>query len=557
MRLLLLANKGVPGTNFLFEAESNFTPTRFLRIGAGAEPATYINGTAENPIKFSSYSYTGTSTRKPNFQLIKMAVSADWLWDSTMNMWYWEHFSGYAGSVTDWGSYPLVLVNDRMCLVTLAASPTFQRGQTPIAEYEAATTWTGDGNPGRLYVYTPNATSNPATNPTNYYGAGNIKAASSAISIFQFSRCGSYVTVENLQCNDSCALSNIFLDNFGSAHITNWTIQNCYADRTACFSLMQFPNNATYYGQNISILNNTIKRQPGPAIQGAATNFLIKGNKFLGANYARNDGGAIYCSGPATNMSGIIEDNYFWDCRYESALTNGPKWAHGDMASDGCAIYLETTTQNVLVRRNIVDECHLACQDNAGSNHIWHANLIINCDRFIKITDQGNRAQFYSGSVVTVTSNTVVGATLNRINNKTTRDVIVCMKGTPAASWYTYIFYNNIITGSGTTASTQGWAWAVEANTTFTASNNSVYGLFGVKSDIGSHANPATPPATITANPLLRANGTIAYNSPVIAAGIISATIGSEDIDRDLYKSPPTIGAFEYTPFNGIKQYIG
>lgn len=111
LRELLLANKGIPGTNFLFEAESTFTPSRYVRIGVGSEPATYINGTAINPIKFSSYSYDGTSTRKPHFQLIKTAVSSDWIWDDELKLWYWNSVEGYGSTTTTWGSYPLVLID--------------------------------------------------------------------------------------------------------------------------------------------------------------------------------------------------------------------------------------------------------------------------------------------------------------------------------------------------------------------------------------------------------------------------------------------------------------
>lgn len=554
LRVLLLDNKGVPGTNFLFEAESNFYPERYLRIGVGSEPATYINGTEEDPIKFSSYSYTGTSTRKPHFQLIKTAVATDWKWDGEIKLWYWENNEGYGSTTTTWGSYPLVLIDGEMCLITLAASPTFQRGQTPNGPLEAASWWMTSGVPGRLYVWAPNASNDPATNPTNHYGAGKVKAASSQYSIFQFGRCGSYVTVENLETFDSGPLTNIFADEYATTHITDWTVKNCVARRSAGFSFMQFPDVPEFHGVNISYLNNTIYAQTGPAIQGVADNMLIKGNRFIGANYARNDGGAYYSGVHSPTMYGSIEDNYFYDCRYESALTSGDQWPGGGMGSDGTAVYLEVGAHDIDVKRNIFEECYLACQDNSGGNNVWRSNLIRNCDRFIKVTDQRRANQILGPSVISFYNNTAVGMTLNRIMQKTSRDIIQCAKGLDISSNYTYRFFNNVLIGEGT-ALTEGWAWAIEPGSNFEAFNNSVFNVYGVKGNVYSHADPVIPPGTITSDPFVKLDGTLDPESPLIKAGLKN---NYTNLDCKLFKyaDPPTIGAYEYNPFGAATGMI-
>jgi hypothetical protein len=549
IRTKLLTGTVAAGDSFLFEAESHFYPTRYLRIGSGLEPVTYINGTNGNPITFDKYDYSVATDKKPTFTLNHRPVSSDWQWDASKGLWYWTYPQAYESNSLTWGAYPRVTIGGQLCQVVRFESATFIRGNDPAGPLEVCA-WQVS-TPGRLYVWTPNASSNPITNPSNVYG-DTIVAAGTGLAIFQFNRCGSYVKVHNLVAKESGVLVSPYNDSSGATDVISMTVENCEAYDCGSFIVA----NAVDSVKNIDglkILNNKVYRCVGGAFMGGSKNLLIKGNHLEGMNLGRSDGGGFYITGAYSGYGGYIEDNTITDARYET----------GGCITDGCAIYLEAGSIGITVRRNAIYNCPVAVQDNSGKgSHLWHSNLIYNCDKVALISDQMGLAT--SPITVKFYNNTCFNITLNSLYPPmpTARfAAISCRRSSQPAANYTYDFKNNIIVGSGTTSSTAGFGFLIESGTTFTCTTNQVVGFSVVKADEYSFANPTTPATTVTTNPNLKPNGRLPINSTAINAGT-NTTLSLSDKDNSLFKvaypSVPSIGCYEYYPLNnGYSGYTG
>lgn len=541
IRTKLLTGTVAAGDNFLFEADSHFKPTRYLRIGSGLEAITYINGTNGNPITFDKYDYVGTTNKKPGFTLNHRPTVNDWQWDASKNLWYWTYPQAYESNSLTWGAYPRVTIGGQLCQVVRFESATFIRGNDPSGPLEVYA-WQVS-TPGRLYVWTPEATSNPATNPSNYYG-DTIVAAGTALGIFQFNRCGSYVNVRNLVAKESGALISPYNDSSGAADVLNMTVENCEAYDCGTFVVC----NAVDSVKNIDgfkMLNNKIYRCVGGSFMGGSKNLLIKGNYLEGMNWGRSDGGGFYITGSYPGYGGVIEDNTISDARYET----------GGCTTDGCGIYLEAGSIGITVRRNTIYSCPVAGQDNSGSaTHFWHSNFIYNCDKAIMFTDQDNVAatpttfRFYNNTLLNISMNSIYPTM------PTARfGAISCRKGSSSpAGNYTYDFKNNIIIGTGT-ATTSGYGVLVEPGANLTFTTNQVLGFLAVKADEYSFANPTTPATTVVTNPNVKADGRLPPTSTAISAGTNTA-LSLMDRDNSLFKTAypfvPSIGCFEYYSMN-------
>ena len=544
IRAKLLTGSVGPGDKFLFEANSHFYPKRYLRIGSGVEPSTYINGNSSNPILFGKYDYNVKTNKKPKFTLNHTPKSSDWQWDATKNLWYWTYPQAYESNTLTWGHYPRVTINGKLCQVVRFESATFTRGVDPAGNLQVSVSQTT--TPGRLYIWTPNASSNPSTNPTNVYGEGNIIAAGTGLAIFQFNRCGSYVNIKNLVSTESGTLASPYNDASGTADIETFIVQDCESYDSGTFVVSGMVDNGKNIN-NLKLINNKIVRCVGGSFQGGSKNLLIKGNYLEGMNLGRSDGGGFYLTGAHTGFGGLIEDNTIVDAKYET----------GGCTTDGCAIYVETGTIGITVRRNVVANSPLALQDNSGkSSNMWHSNLIINCDKIITITDQGSLATTLTKTRFYHNTGINIGMNVNYPGMPTARfAAIACRKGSSRpASNYEYDIKNNIILGSGV-AATQGYGILIEPGAVFTQATNLISGFSVVKADEYSFANAITPPGTIMTNPNLLGSGRLSAGSSAIGVGTDTGLLLS-DMDNSLFKvsapNKPSIGCFEFYPLNEL-----
>ncbi len=547
VRAKLLTGTVQAGDMFLFEGESEFKPTRYLRIGSGFETSTYINGTSNNPIIFGKYDYGVRTNKKPTFELNYRPKVSDWKWDAVKGLWYWEHPAAYESNNLTWGHYPMVTLGGKLCQVTKFESATFTRGYDPATYHEVSVYQIT--TPGRLYMWTPNASANPATNPSSVYG-DTIVASSNATAIFQFNRCGSYIKVDNLVAKKSGALVSPYNDASSTGDVVSFTVQNCESYDCGNLVVAGMVDSVKNI-DGLKILNNKAYSCVGGAFHGGSKNLLFKGNYVRSVNLGRSDGGGVYIVGGYPGYGGYIEDNIFIDAKYET----------GGCTTDGCGIYLETGTIGMTVRRNTIANSPLALQDNTGNgSNLWHSNLIINCDKVINISDQDNKAispitiRFYHNTAINCGMNalypTMPGARFTAIS---------CRKGpTRPASNYTYDMRNNILMGVGT-AVNSGYGVLTESGSSLTMLNNIVVGFKSVKADEYSFANPVTPATTITVDPNLSESGRLKPGSPAINTGANTGLILT-DRDNSLFKinQPfnPSIGCFEYYPANNLLENL-
>lgn len=511
-----------------------------MRIGSGLEPVTYINGTQGSRITFDKYDFSAasSSSQRPEFQLFHVAKSSDWVWDAAKNLWYWPYPQAYEVNNLTWGAYPRVTIDGQLCQVVRFESATFIRGNEPSGPLEVCA-WQVS-TPGRLYLWTPNASSDPSTNPTAYYGS-RIFASSTSVAIFQFNRCGSYVDFKNLSARNSGALVSPYNDSSSAGDITSFAVQYCHVSDCGTMVVSNMVD-STKNIDGLTIANNTAENLVGGAFMGGAKNLLIKGNTIKGVNLGRSDGGAFYLVGSYPGMGGIVEDNVISDARYET----------GGCLSDGCAIYAEAGSLNLVIRRNEIFNSPLAMQDNSGRNNTWYANYIHDCDKGITITDQSNLAS--TPSNIKVYQNTFQNIGMNKLYKAMPAArfaAIACRKGTPAASNYTWEFVNNVLLGDHTSL-TSGYGLLVETGTNLVTLNNAVSGFGGgVKADEYSKANVTTPATTITQAPQLKSDGTLSAASPCRNAGNKHGNIWL-DKNKCTYKmtinEAPSVGAFEYEP---------
>lgn len=106
-----------------------------------------------------------------------------------------------------------------------------------------------------------------------------------------------------------------------------------------------------------------------------STNLNIHDNNLSFGCLSESTGG-IYLMG-ATNS--VIEHNRI------SSNVFGVYWPW-----DGGSIYMERGSQNNIIRRNTISDCHLALQDNSGCHNIWEQNTLVNCEYSIDVTDAAN-----------------------------------------------------------------------------------------------------------------------------------------------------------------------
>lgn len=526
-RTVAVAGGIAAGSNVLLESSSVFSESRYLRFGTGT--TELLNGTATARTTIGKYDYSSQYSGKPRLNWVVTPVSGDWVFDATFGLWYISPTIHYSNNNQQWGGHPRVTINGRLCPIVRYQSASFTRGSLPSQDYEVFSYEATQ--PGRLYVYSP-----AGQNPSAYYGAGAIKASSTQRGIFSFSRCGSYLTIQDLELYESGKLVTIYNDNVGLVDVDGFTLRNTSGGNVGV--LADFTTlDATRLITGLRIEGNQIVGAGGYGLHlaGSFRNVRIRNNRHVDGNLARSDGGGVYMQ---TNSSLVTEDVEISDNYYErmAANTKGSE-------SDGCGVYLESRTSTVRVLRNVVKDSYMAFQDNSGKGNTWAGNVAMNCDRLIKISDADNNC--VGGQTSKIWNNTAY-LRGNYWQTYSTNDVgMMALKGASvAANLYTYDVRNNVLLMSkADPARANATAFAIESGTTFNQSNNAVFGWDKQRTQPGATTELGLSGA-ITSDPLLSAVGRPLAGSPLIGAGINLGPMLDASCKR--FKRTPSIGAYEY-----------
>jgi hypothetical protein len=514
------------GSNVLLESSSVFAESRYLRFGTGT--SELLNGTAAARTTIGKYDYSSQYSGHPRVSYVVTPVSGDWTFDGTFGLWYINPPIHYANNNQQWGGHPRVTINGRLCPIVRYQSSSFTRGNLPAQDYEVFTYEATQ--PGRLYVYSP-----VGVNPSDYYGAGSIKASSTQRGVFSFSRCGSYLTIQDIELFESGKLATIYSDATSLGDIIGFQLLNNVGTRIGVLADFTSLDGAKKISQ-LDVSGNRIQSAAGYGfhLSGYFDVARIRSNWHSGGNLARSDGGAVYIQGDsAAAMTGVVvSDNYY---EFMAANTKGSE-------SDGCAIYCEVRSANVKIERNTIKDCHWALQDNSGRSNTWVSNLAINCDKLIKISDANNLNA--GGETTKVYGNTAI---LRGNYWQTYGSVdygVQAMKGpSVAAANYTFDLKNNVMMMEKADATRpNATAFGIESGATLIQSGNAFYGWDKLRTIVGGTTELGLSGA-ITSDPLLSSAYRPLPGSPLIGAGTHLGYV--RDLDGKQRPNPPSIGAYD------------
>lgn len=516
-----------PGSDVLLESSSIFNENRYLRFGTGT--SELLNGTVNARTTIGKYDYSSQYSGLPRVSWVITPQSSDWVFDPSFGLWYLPRTIQYSNNNQQWGGHPRVTINGRLCSIVRYQSGSFTRGNPPTEDYEVFVYEASQ--PGRLYLYSPTN-----INPSDYYGAESIKASPTQFGIFAFIRCGSYVTIKEIELYESGKLVSLYSDTTSIGDTVGFCLQNTVGTKIGVLADFTSINSGKLI-RDLNVTNNQLVDVTGLGLHlsGYFNNALVSSNIHIGGNLGRTDGGAVYIQGGVDGVMSnvVISDNYY---ERMNANVKGSE-------SDGCAVYCEIRSNGVLITRNIVKDSYMAFQDNSGRNNTWVSNVALNCDSFMKVTDADNLA--VPGQRTRILNNTAL-LRGNYWQSYSTRDYGMRLMNGPgvATSSYTFEVKNNVLVLDKTDSPRPNTtAIADVSGATLDQSNNAIYGWDNTRTRVGLLTELGLP-GVLRDNPLLASTGELKSVSPLIGAG---TNLGIyQDYNGNSFKRKPSIGAFEY-----------
>lgn len=345
----LAAQAAGPGDQFLLANDSHWTYDIATRV---VFPVTWT-GTESNPVVVDQYIADSTKTTKPTITWSRELQEADWTYDAPNNAWVYT-------APFNIGAYCMVRLNDTWDASLIDGT------QLPLASVSGRYSQSNT----TFYLYAPST-----TNPTKYYGKVVLGLCDTGF--FTVSTGRGFVTIKNLNwVNGGCM---VLL--YNSTTTPNGVlVESCTANTTSHW-LASVADNASA-GNVFIVRNNTVTNWGSTAIHPYNTGsnshkqVEIYGNKIHDGmhNYSQ---GALYIQSNC-RVAGLIYNNVLSNARFGSR----------DKTADGCAIYCETSSNNMRVFQNIVYNCHVALQDNSGRRNYWYSNLVFDCKSAMKISDE-------------------------------------------------------------------------------------------------------------------------------------------------------------------------
>lgn len=493
----------LPGDEFLLADDSYWYYDLANNITI---PVTWT-GSRNNPVVIGKYSPVSLhyNTQGPTIEWNRKIKPSEWVYSAPNNAWTFTA----PGTV---GFY---------CLLRLANtwSGSLIDAGLPLSSVDGRFHASGS----TLYLYAPSN-----INPTDYYGEVLLSTNNG---FFITSSGRGFVRYEDLYFKN---MSTGVLGFSSTAADTGVTILRCKGDTVS--ALFRGATSGTLGQLYFKVQECEIKNWGSVVVDlftASSEGFkelVVEKNKFLDGGHLYSQG-AVYTKVTSTGLVGHIRDNYINTARYGTR----------DKTSDGCGIYCEVGANNIWVYRNVLENCHLALQDNSGRSNKFFSNLALNCFSLLKVTDQNGIGALN----IEVNNNTL-------IHNSNIRATFGF--GTPdcgirlfveAGTINSVTINNNIIyKPNNQAAETAGILTARITPAVSDYSNNAVYNYQYVARREFSPFTVETTPNSITTNPLINFNGSLQNNSPAIGAGVFNDYF--RDVLRKQFYNPPSIGAIEY-----------
>lgn len=257
-------------------------------------------------------------------------------------------------------------------------------------------------------------------------------------------------------------------------------------------------------------------------------------NRIINGGYGQSQG-AIYLQARSPGQIVRVHNNYIYGA---IRGTLGKPY-------DGCAIYTETGSDNVLVYQNTIENCYLAFIDNSGRTTRWFSNLLLNCHSAMWTDDDLNiglrQHYFYNNTCLVGNTNLQPAAGLP-LDNYGWIDVI----GVGSAG--NLYIVNNVFYALTSYLAPDAAIRLPNIGYTGTIEDNAIYNF---SAEAKLNYTPFTPvviSGTITADPLIsRTSGEIIdSSSPIKWAGTQLNVM--KDVLGHQFHFPPSMGAVEYSP---------
>jgi len=349
-----------PGDAFLLADDSLWRLNPTQRV----VPPTTWTGIQKNPVVIGKYSPSSQSIgQRPLIIMNAETVPADWTYDAALNGWKYL--------------YPTAHINNAALLLladSWLASATDNNSDTAVESVD-----------GRYKARTDNQTlvlfAPAGTNPVDYYG--KVVVGAQAGGAFSLSSGRRAITVRGLEffetgCGVSCYSS--------TADPAVFVIEDCRMRRGCLATLVGASggnlrawvrhNEVTDFGSIGLQVNST-----GGA--GIAHAELAQNKVSDGVRQWAQAGIYLQCRNAAREAICFVHHNEVSHCR----------WGTQDKAYDGCGIYLETGADGCMVFANEIHDCFTALQDNSGRRNFITGNVVRDCRRGIRITDENNNNQ--------------------------------------------------------------------------------------------------------------------------------------------------------------------
>ncbi|CAN7260487.1 hypothetical protein [Duganella sp. LjRoot269] len=322
-----------------------------------------VNGTASSRIYLTNYDPGGVPDTLPKIRYRFKPAATDWVWDASRAAWYFAHPHGRKFN------YAYVRFNDDSWGVSYTYNQDYAALTAPYR-------YVSDQVNHRIYIYAPEG-----VNPTTYYNGVTI--AGDDFGCLLMLRCGSYVTIENIDFEETPHLVSIGSYDVIGSNITGFELRNCHGVNVTGLMGTYADNHAYTVQVNVHDCSLQHYATAGVQLGNNSRDCVIEDNWFVDGGKCCTSAGAVYLQErPTTSaaINGTVVRRNFVD-----TYANGI----GDHPYDGAGIYCEINSDKCLIQNNIVINCRTALQDNSGKSNSFVGNLL-HCDRALMVTDQGN-----------------------------------------------------------------------------------------------------------------------------------------------------------------------
>lgn len=367
-----------------------------LAITRAANPRvllTQVNGAPGNPARITSYTPSGADgSTKPVIRMRMVPVSADWLWDNTLNFgvakgWYIQ----FAYTTDYWDVW---IQCGGQYAVGTNQSTTNNNGGGYINGEQVASASAGVGDfvngmgyntlrwnldysgvssaNARLYLAGAGLNSS-LVDPSTYYGPGGIVIGLGVA--FSMYGCGNWTTISGIRAEYGAGL--LVVQGGTDSIISGLEMTGCETYETTTAMRVNCGNNTTAARWEIDVHHNNFQRHSGPAFKAYGKGLVgrYRDNLMRDGNLTLAIAGAVYTQLTPSQAQG-----------YEEAFTvqrnDAGRWLNGtgNCTFDGGCYYADYQDDGTVWEGNIARDSYMAYQVGCGGRSRWHVNISLNCE---------------------------------------------------------------------------------------------------------------------------------------------------------------------------------